>query len=101
MKLTRRERNALEAVFEHLDRRGITYFVARWYDDLPQSVLGDDVDVLFSAEDFAEGVAVCRRVGFEHHSPSNIATTAELAKRALRNPVRSIDEVASSPAGVL
>lgn len=74
MKLTRRERNTLEAVFERLDRRGITYVVARRYDDLPQSVLGDDGDVLFPAGSFAEGVAVCRRVGFEHRSPSNIAT---------------------------
>lgn len=98
--LSRDEQRTLEHLFVEANERGLEYVVARKYEQLPEAV-SKDVDVQVRASQFDEYVRLCERIGFEHRSPSNVSHLSIIAARAIKDPVKAVNEVLSSPKGVL
>lgn len=100
--LSQDEQHTLESLFEETNKRGFEYAVARKYERLPTSTpKGGDVDVQVRASQFDEYIRLCERIGFEHRSPSNASRLSQIAIHAARDPMKAVNEVLSSPKGVI
>lgn len=95
MELTRTQQRNLDNLWGAFDDRNVEYVVLRGDENLPESITGNDVDMLVAADSFDDAIAYCKR---EFEPTESIPRNAlHLALLVSRSPGDAIGQVLSSP----
>lgn len=95
MGLTRKQRRDLDNLWRAFEDRNVAYVVLRGDENLPESITGDDVDMLVAADSFDDAVTYCKR---EFEPTESIPRNAlRLASLVSRSPRDAVGQVSSSP----
>ncbi|MFC6733859.1 hypothetical protein [Haladaptatus sp. DYSN1] len=96
--LSAAQQQTLRETFVALDAHDIPYAVLRSYDELPEALVGSDVDILVDAARYDDAVAVCQ-ARFEPSVP-RIDNLLYIAGIAARKPLLTLRTLVTSPSDV-
>jgi len=99
--LNKDARQTIVSCFESFDNENIRYVILRGYRDLPESIIGSDIDLYVHPEDYSDFIYVISEKGFEKESLSTPKRLLSIAHRGVNNPVTALSKLATSPTWVI
>ncbi|MBV0925202.1 hypothetical protein KTS45_13435 [Halomicroarcula limicola] len=85
-------------LFDRFNESGLRYVVTRKYDFLPENTVheGNDVDILLSADEFDNGIAICRDLGFSD-ATAPLSDRLSFYRTGLEKPAEVVNVLLEDP----